>query len=108
MKYLTTFVTLLAATVLAQDPNNCNTEGKARRGADFVLRQKPNNANVASLSKIFSDKGRLVTVADVFNDGNHEMGEDVFGLKWESTKDFDDVNTKKWMPQGIVRCLPQP
>ena len=40
MKYLTTFIALLSATVLAQDPNDCNTEGKARKGADFVLRKK--------------------------------------------------------------------
>lgn len=103
MKYLTTFITLLSASVLAQDPTDCDTEGKGRVGGDFTLREKPDNPNVASLSKIFSEQGRLVTVADVFDDGNHEMGEDVFGLTWESTDDFDDVNTKKWMPQGIVR-----
>lgn len=109
MKLLTTFITLLtSATVLAQDPNDCDTEGKARRGSDFVLREKPDNPNVASLSKIFADDGRLVTVADVFGDGNHKMGEDLFGLTWENTDDFDDVNTKKWYPQGIVRVPSAP
>ena len=107
MKHFRTFVTLLSsAAVLAQDPNNCNTDEKARDGADFILRERPDNANVASLSEIFAADNRLVTVADVFNDGNHEMTEDDVGLEWESTDDFDDVNTKKWYPQGIVSTSP--
>lgn len=104
MKLLIALTAILSSTgVLAQDPNNCNTEDKARKGADFVLREKPDNPNVASLAKIFAAENRIVTVADVFDDGNHEMTEhSVGGLAWESVDGFDDVNTKKWYPQGIV------
>lgn len=105
MRLLTILSTLLSsAAVLAQDPNNCNTQDKARKGSDFVLREKPDNPNVASLSKIFAADGRNVSVADVFDDGNHKMTKaSNGGLAWESVDGFDDVNTKKWYPQGIVR-----
>ena len=99
MKHLTTLITLLTAAVLAQDPATCDTEGKARKGSDFILREKPDNANVESLSKIFEDQGRLVYISDVFEDGNRDMGEDIFGLKWND----GDRDTDKWPPQGIVR-----
>jgi hypothetical protein len=100
MKHLTTLITLLSsAAVLALDPTNCNTENKNRTGSDFVFREKPDNANVESLSKIFEDLGRHVHISDVFEDGNRDMSEDIFGLKWN---DGDD-DTEKWLPQGIVR-----
>lgn len=107
MKLLTALTALLySAGVLAQDPNNCNTQDKARKGSDFVLREKPDNPNVASLAKIFAADGRNVSVADVFNDGNHKMTKHSNGgLVWESVDGFDDLNTKKWYPQGIVRIL---
>lgn len=104
MKLLTSLssLLLLPLSVLAQDPNNCNTEDKERDGADFTLLQKPDNANVASLSAIFAASDDLVTVAEIFESGNHKMTEHSSGgLSFESTSEFDDVNTEKWYPQGI-------
>lgn len=103
MKFSHIFTLLLSSTLaVAADPANCNTSDKKRTGADFVLREKPNNPNVASLSSYFSGKGKKVTVADVFNDGNHKMTTNSAGHKvWESKADFDDLNTAKWVPQGI-------
>lgn len=93
---------LCGLTASAADPSNCDTANKERDGADFVLREKPNNENVGKLRSYFADNDRLATVADVFNDGNHKMTTDSAGKKlWESTPDFDDFNTEKWMPQGI-------
>lgn len=93
-------LSLLLSPALAQDPTDCSTEEKALRGSDFVLLEKPDNPNVASLAEILSD--RHTTVAAVFEDGNHAMEEHSSGgLSFESTDDFDDVNTEKWYPQGI-------
>lgn len=97
--------TLLAAALLVPnalgvglDPNDCYTTNKERDGNDFILVEQSDNRNVASLSKIL----KKVTVADVFEDGNHQMTTDVLGWKhWEETPDFNDMDTDKWVPQGI-------
>ncbi|SPN96494.1 uncharacterized protein DNG_00022 [Cephalotrichum gorgonifer] len=104
MKLLTSILTLCyTASVLAQDPSATCTSAKLLKGSDFQLLQKPNNANVASLRSIFAAKNSIVTVADVFNDGNHKMVANSAGTswRWESVDGFDDVNTQKWYPQGI-------
>jgi hypothetical protein len=89
---------LLMPSALALNPNNCNTQEKARTGADFALVEQADNPNVASLAK----KLKRVTVADVFNDGNHKMMTDSAGRKlWEKKTGFDDLGTEKWVPQGI-------
>ncbi|KAK3301843.1 uncharacterized protein B0T15DRAFT_405427 [Chaetomium strumarium] len=83
---------------LAADPNNCNTKDKARNGADFVLVEQADSAHVASLSKVL----KRVNVSDVFRDGNHKMTTDSAGRKrWQQTADFNDMDTAKWIPQGI-------
>lgn len=94
---------MLAGTAsLAQDPSTCNTSDKERDGSDFVLEDQGKNAHIDALSKIFTDAGKKVSVADVFADGNHRLTDASGGMKaWEETDDFDDQNTGKWMPQGI-------
>ena len=88
----------LAPNAVALDPNNCNTAEKARNGADFKLVEQKDNPNVASVAKLV----KRVTVADVFKDGNHKMTTDSSGRKaWQHTSDFNDMDTKKWVPQGI-------
>lgn len=100
MRLLFPIIPLLLSGVLAQDPDNCDTEGKARRGSDFVLTKQPENTNIESLHRIL--ESRHTSVAEVFEDGNHAMEEHPLGaLSFESTDDFDDVNTSKWYPQGI-------
>lgn len=102
MKF-TPFSLFLAGFVLAQDPSTCDTAEKARDGADFILEDQGVNANLAPLSAIFADAGKRVSVADVFNDGNHKFTSAADGMRaWEETDDFDDQNTGKWMPQGIT------
>jgi hypothetical protein len=89
---------LLVPNALALSPTNCNTADKSRTGSDFVLVEQPDNPNVASLSK----KLKTVSVADVFNDGNHKMTADSAGRKlWEKNTGFNDLDTEKWVPQGI-------
>ncbi|KAH6627302.1 hypothetical protein F5144DRAFT_575465 [Chaetomium tenue] len=89
---------LLVPNTFALSPTNCNTADKSRTGSDFVLVEQPDNANVASLSK----KLKKVSVADVFNDGNHKMTTDSAGRKlWEKKTGFNDLDTEKWVPQGI-------
>ena len=96
--FLAATAALLVPTSLALDPNNCNTSSKKRTGADFVLVEQSENANVASLSKILD----RVTVTNVFKDGNHQMTTDSSGRKlWEKKPDFNDMDTDKWVPQGI-------
>lgn len=93
----------LAGLAIAQDPSTCDTAEKARDGSDFVLEDQGLNANLASLSAIFAEAGKNVSVADVFNDGNHKLASASGGMRaWEETADFDDQNTSKWMPQGIT------
>ncbi|KAH6975808.1 hypothetical protein EDB80DRAFT_900016 [Ilyonectria destructans] len=87
---------------LAQNANNCNTSSKKRNGADFVLTDQGDNPNVQTLSKIFSDSGKKVSVAHVFDDGNHKMTGPAAKKAWEEKPDFDDQNTHKWVPQGIT------
>jgi hypothetical protein len=90
---------LLVPSSLALSPTNCNTAEKKRNGADFVLVEQPDNANVASLAKILKN----VSVADVFNDGNHQMTTDSSGRKlWEKVSGYNDMDTEKWVPQGIT------
>lgn len=103
MRLRNLFTLFLSATaVTAADPANCNTSDKKRTGSDFVLREKPVNGNVASLSSYFKARGKIVSVADVFDDGNHQMTTNSAGHRvWESKPDFDDLNTAKWVPQGI-------
>lgn len=89
---------LLMPTCLALSPSNCNTQDKKRTGSDFVLVEQPDNANVAKIAKLV----KKATVADVFNDGNHKMTTDSAGRKaWEKKASFNDMDTKKWVPQGI-------
>ncbi|KAK0639012.1 hypothetical protein B0T16DRAFT_497185 [Cercophora newfieldiana] len=89
---------LLAA---AQNANNCRPTPKSRNGADFVLTEQPDNANLPALADLLSS--RRVSVATVFNDGNHKMTTDSSGRKlWEKTADFNDQDTTKWVPQGIT------
>jgi hypothetical protein len=88
--------------VVAQDPNNCNTEEKKRDGADFVLTEQK-AYDLSKLSSYFSSNGKKVKVSDVFEDGNHKMTEDGLGHRiWERTPDYDDLTTEKWIPQGIT------
>jgi hypothetical protein len=90
---------LLMSSCSALSPSNCNTAEKKRNGADFVLVEQPDNANVASLAKILKN----VSVADVFNDGNHQMTTDSSGRKlWEKVSGYNDMDTEKWVPQGIT------
>ena len=97
---------LLATSALAANPNNCNTESKARDGADFVLHDQGANSHLAKLSAVFSKAGKNVSVAHVFDDGNHKTTKDKSGrLLWESTADYDDFNTNKWVPQGISSTI---
>ncbi|GAB1317735.1 Anchored cell wall protein 12 [Madurella fahalii] len=94
---------LVPSTLAALDPYNCNGTVKERDGADFILVEQADNKNVASLAKIFAAMGKNVSVAHVFNDGNHQMTTDLAGRKhWEELPDYDDANTKKWMPQGVT------
>ncbi|KAK2850588.1 hypothetical protein FQN49_005511 [Arthroderma sp. PD_2] len=74
--------------------------------------------NLSSLRKHFSDKGKLATVSDVLNSGNHQLVElDAKGwstasgvsaipqsvYRWEGTAEgFDDFGTEKWYPQGVT------
>lgn len=99
------FSTVLAAVavyflpaVVALSPSNCNTSNKARTGSDFVLEEQADNPHVKSLAK----KLKRVTVAHVFDDGNHKMTSTSQGLRWEKTSSFNDVDTSKWVPQGIT------
>ena len=90
--------TFLVPSAAALDPNNCNTEEKLRDGAEFKLVEQNDNPNVASLAKILPK----VSVAEVFNNGNHKMTTDSAGRKaWENKPGFNDMGTTKWVPQGI-------
>jgi hypothetical protein len=102
MRFSSTVLAAAAAFLvpgsLAADPNNCNTKDKARNGADFVLVEQADSTHVASLSKVL----KRVNVSDVFQDGNHKMTTDSSGRKrWQQTSDFNDMDTAKWIPQGI-------
>ncbi|KAK4107806.1 hypothetical protein N656DRAFT_719353 [Canariomyces notabilis] len=100
---LVTAAAVLVSSTVALDPYNCNGTVKERNGADFILVRQADNPNVASLAKIFAAKGKNVSVAHVFNDGNHKMTTDRNGYKhWEKTADYDDENTTKWTPQGVT------
>ncbi|KAK2590062.1 hypothetical protein QQS21_012261 [Conoideocrella luteorostrata] len=103
---LSSFVAYALATStvsLAASPSSCDGTDKKRNGADFVLTAQPDNAHVAALSKFFTSAKRRVSVAHVFDDGNHKMTTDAAGKRaWEKTKDFNDQDTKKWVPQGIT------
>lgn len=93
----------LAGLAIAQDPSRCDTADKVRDGSDFVLEDQGLNANLAPLSAIFADAGKKVSVADVFNDGNHQLTSASGGMRaWEEKADFDDQNTSKWIPQGVT------
>ncbi|KAJ4420298.1 hypothetical protein N0V85_000647 [Neurospora sp. IMI 360204] len=97
------FALAAAALSLASDPSDCSTASKEKTGSDFKLTEQADNTNVASLSKIFTTAGKKVSVADVFNDGNHQMTTDSSGRKlWQHTSDFNDEDTTKWVPQGIT------
>ncbi|KAI9154675.1 hypothetical protein HJFPF1_07232 [Paramyrothecium foliicola] len=69
--------------------------------ADFILNDQGDNKYLAPLSAIFVKAGQRVQVSDVFKDGNHVMTGPDNKLAWESKPDFDDLNTAKWVPQGI-------
>lgn len=93
---------LIASTLAAcQSPNNCKSGG-ARQGKDFILTDQGINKHLAPLSKIFTNAKKRVNVSDVFDDGNHKMSGSANKLSWEKTKDYNDVDTKKWMPQGVT------
>ncbi|KAK3951082.1 cytochrome P450 [Pseudoneurospora amorphoporcata] len=104
MRLTSAIFALAAATLsLASDPSDCSTTSKEKTGSDFQLTEQADNANVVSLSKIFTAAGKKVSVADVFNDGNHQMTTDSSGRKlWQHTSDFNDEDTTKWVPQGIT------
>lgn len=104
MRFASAIFTLAAATLsLASDPSDCSTTSKEKTGSDFKLTEQADNVNVASLSKIYTAAGKKVSVADVFNDGNHQMTTDSSGRKlWQHTSDFNDEDTTKWVPQGIT------
>lgn len=103
MNLIATFFAVAAcAVVYAQDPTNCNGGTKALKGADFVLTDQGDNSNVASLSRIMESNGSRVKVSDVFADGNHLMTGSSSKLAWEAKPDFNDMKTKKWVPQGIT------
>lgn len=92
---------LLIQISAALDPANCNTSDKSRTGSDFQLTEQADNKHLEPLSKIFSAAGKTVTVADVFNDGNHKLSTNSNGYKVWPT-DFNDQETTKWTPQGIT------
>jgi hypothetical protein len=55
-------------------------------------------------------KKHKVSLTSVIEDGNHKMktpskwpykNKAKQALQWEETSDFDDMNTEKWVPQGI-------
>jgi hypothetical protein len=96
------FAIAACAVVYAQDPTNCNGESRALKGTDFVLTDQGDSSNVVSLSRIMESNGRRVKVSDVFADGNHLMTGPSNKLAWEAKPDFNDMKTKKWVPQGIT------
>jgi hypothetical protein len=100
MKVSSFFVLAASTLAVSQSPSSCKGGGK-RNGADFVLTDQGVNKHLAPLSKIFTNAKQRVNVSDVFNDGNHKMGGTATKLSWEKTSSFNDVDTKKWYPQGI-------
>lgn len=68
-----TLAAFLIQISAALDPANCNTADKSRTGSDFQLTEQADNKYLAPLSKNFSVAGKTVTVANVFNDGNHKL-----------------------------------
>ena len=101
MKLIASVFAIVACVAYAQDPTKCNGETKALKGTDFVLTDQGDNSNVVSLSKIMESNGSRVKVSDVFADGNHLMTGSSNKLAWEAKPDFNDMTTKKWVPQGI-------
>ena len=94
-KLLAAIAALLFASVLAEDPNNCDTKNKTRDGSAFVLHEKPDpdNPNVTSLAKILSDRHTIV--AQVFEDGNRKMTKSPLdALVWQE----GEYNTPDWIP----------
>lgn len=99
---LSAFLTLVAGTLaLAQDPTTCNTANKSRKGSDFVLTDQGNNKHLSPLATIFKKAGRQVNVSEVFDDGNHKMTGSASKKAWEDLPSFSDMDTTKWVPQGI-------
>lgn len=101
MKLSAVFVIAASAAAFAQDPTTCNTASKVRKGSDFVLTDQGNNKYLAPLAKIFEKAGRRVNVSDVFDDGNHKMTGPAAKKAWEKLASFNDMDTSKWVPQGI-------
>lgn len=90
-------------SLAAERPDKCDTKTKARDGNDFVLTDQGTNSHLAPLAKKFAKANKHVSVAHVFNDGNHKVTLDAGGkYQWEKTSDFNDRETTKWVPQGIT------
>lgn len=100
MKVSTLLVLSASTLAICQSPSSCKGGGK-RNGADFVLVDQGVNTHLGPLSKMFANANKQVNVSKVFDDGNHRMSGATTQLSWEKTKDFNDVDTKKWYPQGI-------
>lgn len=100
MRFSALIVLTASTLAVCQSPSSCKGGGK-RNGADFVLTDQGINKHLGPLSKIFTNAKKRVNVSDVFDDGNHLMSGSATKLAWEKTKDFNDVDTKKWYPQGI-------
>ncbi|KAK5998038.1 hypothetical protein PT974_00408 [Cladobotryum mycophilum] len=100
---ISVFLTLAVGSLcLAQSPSSCAGADKKRNGVDFILTDQGDNKYLASLSNIFAKAGKKANVSDVFDDGNHQMSGSVTKKAWEKTADFNDMDTKKWVPQGIT------
>lgn len=97
---------LLATSPLslaADPPDKCDDKSKAKDGKDFVLTDQGENSHLAPLAKKFANAKKHVSVAHVFDDGNHKVTIDAGGkYQWEKTSDFNDRETLKWVPQGIT------
>jgi len=90
-------------SLAAEPPDKCDTKTKERDGKDFVLTDQGNNPHLKPLAKKFAEANKHVSVAHVFNDGNHKVSIDAGGkYQWEKTSGFNDRETTKWVPQGIT------
>lgn len=74
--------------------------------SDYKFTEHP-NGDLEGLTETM--KSRKVSLTSVIGDGNHkltkpsswEWGEVKSAIQWENKDGFDDLNTNKWVPQGI-------
>ncbi|BDD55113.1 hypothetical protein MPDQ_000682 [Monascus purpureus] len=87
----------------ADDARSCSTGYESLDPSLFKLKDVPNNY-YSSLSKIFENSGKNVSVPDVLDSGNRDLvkesnsGTTIELWAWNS----GDESTEKWYPQGIT------